>query len=58
MEFSEKTLVNRLTLLKMLKKFKSKVVPIPNNNINYFQPPDLIVNKSSKYFFLHQEAQS
>lgn len=34
-----------------------KMVPVPNNWTNYFQPPDLAVNKSSKDFLL-QETQS
>ena len=40
-----------------VKKSNSKIVPVPNNCANYFQPLDLTVNKSSKDFLL-QEAQS
>ena len=41
----------------VVKESNGKMVLVPNNWINYFQPLDLTVNKSSKDF-LRQEAQS
>ena len=41
----------------VVKESNSKMVPVPNNSTNYFQPLDLTVNKSSKDF-LRQEARS
>ena len=41
----------------VVKESNGKMVPVPNNWINYFQPLDLTVNKSSKDF-LRNEAQN
>ena len=41
----------------VVKESNGKMVPVPNNWTNYFQPLDLTANKSSKDF-LRQEAQS
>jgi len=41
----------------VVRESNGKMVPVPNNWTNYFQPLDLTVNKSSKDF-LRQEAQS
>ena len=41
----------------VVKESNGKMVPVPNNWTNYFQPLDLTVNKNSKDF-LRQEAQS
>ena len=41
----------------VVKKSNGKMVSVPNNWTNYFQPLDLTVNKSSKDF-LRKEAQS
>ena len=41
----------------LVRESNGKMVPVPNNWTNYFQPLDLTVNKSCKEF-LRQEAQS
>ena len=45
------------TVQNVLKESKGKMVSVPNNWTNYFQPLDLTVNKSS-IDFLRKEAQS